>query len=235
LETESTENSFRKDYRTLRQVGAGSSLAGMTMSKITDEKEKILVTACEIFFSRGFYKIPVDEIAASLKMSKKTIYKHFPTKEELVREVAHSFIQKHSSNIASIISKKYNAVEKLYHIFKYLGREILNVNDKWFSDFHEHYPEIWEEIEKFRFKFMTANISRIIEQGKKEGCVVDMPSIIIINIFISSVRGIINPEFIMLNKIPVVLALESTLGVLMNGILTPKGKIILKKLNTEKV
>jgi hypothetical protein len=82
---------------------------------------------------------------------------------------------------------------------------------------------------------MTANISRIIEQGKKEGCVVEMPSIIIINIFISSVRGIINPEFIMLNKIPVVLALESTLAVLMNGILTPKGKIILKKLNTEKV
>jgi hypothetical protein len=207
----------------------------MIIRIMTDEKDKILKAACEVFFSRGFYKIPVDEIAASLKMSKKTIYKHFPTKKDLVREVAHTFIRIHSSSIKGIISKNYNAVEKLYHIFNYLGNTILNVNDKWFSDFHEHFPEIWEEIEEFRFKFMTANISRIIDQGKKEGYVVNLPSIIIINIFTTSVRGIINPEFIMLNKLPVVVALESTLSVLMNGILTPKGKIILKKLNSEKV
>jgi len=200
-----------------------------------NEKEKILSASSEVFFSRGFYKIPVDEIAASLKMSKKTIYKYFPAKEDLVREVAHEFIRIHSGNIAGIISKKYNAVEKLYHIFQYLGSSILSVNDKWFSDFHEHYPEIWKEIEEFRFKFMTANISRIIEQGKKEGFVVNLPSVIIINIFISSVRGIINPEFILLNKIPKALAFESTLGILMNGILTPKGKITLKKLKMEKV
>jgi AcrR family transcriptional regulator len=202
---------------------------------MTNEKEKILTAACEVFFSKGFYKIPVDEIAASLKMSKKTIYKFFPTKEDLVREVAHTFIRTHSGKIAEIINEKYNAVEKLYHIFNYLGKAILSVNDKWFSDFHEHFPEIWKEIEEFRLKFMTANVSRIIDQGKKEGFIVNMPSIIIINIFISSVRGIINPEFIMLNKMPTIIALESTLGILMSGILTPKGKINYKKLKTEKV
>ncbi len=207
----------------------------MTNKKMISEKDKILNAACEVFFSKGFYKIPIDEIAISLKMSKKTIYKNFSTKEDLVREVAYSFIKTHSSNIAAIISKKYNAVEKLYHIFSYLGSAILKVNDKWFSDFHDHFPEIWEEIEEFRLKFMTANISRIIDQGKKEGYVIKQPSIIIINIFISSVRGIINPDFILLNKMPVILALESTLGILMSGILTPKGKIIYKKLKTEKV
>ena len=202
---------------------------------MNNEKDKILISACEVFFSRGFYKTPVDEIAASLKMSKKTIYKYFPAKEDLVREVARTFIKTHSSNIGAIVSKKYNAVEKLYHIFNYLGSAILSINDKWFSDFQDHFPEIWEEIEEFRFKFMTANISKIIDQGKKEGYIINLPSIIIINIFISSVRGIINPSFIMLNKIPIVIALESTLGVLMSGILTPKGKITLKKLKTEKV
>ena len=215
-------------------LGNGNKINKFPVSIMIDEKEKILRASCEVFFSKGFYKIPVDEIAANLKMSKKTIYKYFSTKEDLVREVAHIFINTHSSNIGAIIRKKYNAIEKLYHIFNYLGSAILSVNEKWFSDFHDHFPEIWEEIEVFRSKFMTTNITRIIDQGKKEGYVVDLPSIIIINIFISSVRGIINPEFIMLNKIPVISALDSTLGVLMSGILTPKGKIILKKLKTEK-
>ena len=201
---------------------------------MNDDKQKILKTASETFFTRGFYKIPVDDIASSLKMSKKTIYKHFPAKEDLVREVAYLFIKTHSENIAAIINHDYNAVEKLFHIFQYLGNMLINVNEQWFSDIQSQAPEIWNEIEIFRSRFMTRNISGIIEQGKKEKYIVSYPSLIMINIFISSIRGIINPAFITNNKVPAFKALESTLDILMNGILTTKGKNLLKKLKMEK-
>jgi AcrR family transcriptional regulator len=199
-----------------------------------NDKEKILKAAGELFFSRGFYKIPVDDIALMLKMSKKTIYKHFASKEDLVREVAYLFLKTHSNNITSIINSRCNAVEKLFSVFKYLGNLLITVSEQWFLDINSQAPEIWEEIEAFRFKFMTQNISKIIEQGKKEGYVANQPSIVIISVFISSVRGIINPEFIIKNKIPAFKALGSALDILMNGILTPKGKNILKKLKLEK-
>ena len=202
---------------------------------MVDEKEKILKVAGDVFFSRGFYKIPVDDIALLLKMSKKTIYKHFATKEDLIREVAYLFIKTHSTNISVIINSDYNAVEKLFHIFKYLGNMLIAINEKWFSDIESQAPEIWTEIEVFRSKFMTQNISRIIEQGKKEKYIVNYPSPIMINVFISSIRGIINPAFIVNSKIPASKALESTLSILMNGILTTKGKNMLKKLKMEKV
>jgi AcrR family transcriptional regulator len=201
---------------------------------MSNDKEKILKTASDLFFSRGFYKIPVDDIASLLKMSKKTIYKHFATKEDLVREVAYLFIKTHSSNISNIINSEYNAVEKLSFIFKYLGNMLININDKWFSDIQIQAPEIWTEIEVFRSRFMTQNISKIIEQGKKEKYIVNYPSLIMINIFISSIRGIINPAFILNSKIPAFKALESILDILMNGILTVKGKNLLKKLKMEK-
>src|ERR1017187_1435205 len=202
---------------------------------MNNDREKILKTASDVFFTRGFYKIPVDDIASLLKMSKKTIYKYFATKEDLVREVAYLFIKTHSSNIANIINSEYNAVEKLFYIFKYLGNMLININEKWFSDIQTQAPEIWTEIEVFRSRFMTQNISKIIEQGKKEKYIVNHPSLIMINVFISSIRGIINPAFITKNKIPAFKALESTLAILMNGILTPKGKNLLKKLKMEKV
>jgi hypothetical protein len=201
---------------------------------MNDDKQKILKAASEAFFTRGFYKIPVDDIASSLKMSKKTIYKHFQAKEDLVREVAYLFIKTHSDNIAAIINHDYNAVEKLFHIFKYLGNMLINVNEQWFSDIQSQAPEIWNEIEIFRSRFMTRNISGIIEQGKKEKYIVNHPSLIMINIFISSIRGIINPAFITNTKIPAFKALESTLDILMTGILTTKGKNLLKKLKMEK-
>src|ERR1035437_8549213 len=201
---------------------------------MNNDKEKILKTASDVFFTRGFYKIPVDDIASLLKMSKKTIYKHFTTKEDLVREVAYLFIKTHSSNISNIINNEYNAVEKLFYIFKYLGNMLININEKWFSDIQSHAPEIWNEIEIFRSRFMTQNISKIIEQGKKEKYIVNYSSPIMINIFISSIRGIINPAFILNSKMPTFKALESILDILMNGVLTPKGKNLLKKLKMEK-
>ena len=201
---------------------------------MNNDKEKILKTASDVFFTRGFYKIPVDDIASLLKMSKKTIYKHFTTKEDLVKEVAYLFIKTHSSNISNIINSEYNAVEKLFYIFKYLGNMLININEKWFSDIQSQAPKIWNEIEIFRSRFMTQNISKIIEQGKKEKYIVNYSSPIMINIFISSIRGIINPEFILNSKMPAFKALESILDILMNGVLTPKGKNLLKKLKLEK-
>jgi hypothetical protein len=194
-----------------------------------DEKDKILKAASEIFFSRGFYKIPVDDIAASLKMSKKTIYKHFPSKQDLVKEVVNLFTSTHGGNITRIVNTDYNAVEKLFYIFKYLGNVLISVNEQWFSDIHDQAPEIWVEVEEFRTRVMGLNISKIIEQGKKEGYIVNHPSLIMINIFISSIRGIINPSFLLTHKINAGKALESTLDILMNGILTTKGKIEHKK------
>ena len=201
---------------------------------MNDDKEKILKAASDVFFTKGFYKIPVDDIAFSLKMSKKTIYKHFTSKEDLVREVAYLFIKTHSTNISGIINGEFDAVEKLFYIFKYLGDMLININEKWFSDIQSQAPEIWNEIEVFRSRFMTQNISKIIEQGKKENFVVNYPSPIMINIFISSIRGIINPTFIVQSKISAFNALEATLDILMNGILTLKGKNLLKKLKMEK-
>jgi hypothetical protein len=201
---------------------------------VNNDKEKILKTASDVFFTKGFYKIPVDDIALLLKMSKKTIYKHFATKEDLVREVAYLFIKTHSSNISDIINNDFNAVEKLFYVFQYLGNMLININEKWFSDIQNQAPEIWTEIEMFRSRIMTQNISRIIEQGKKEKYIVNHPSLIMINIFISSIRGIINPVFILNSKIPAFKALESTLDIIMNGILTVRGKNLLKKLKLEK-
>src|ERR1700758_976115 len=47
-------------------------------------KERILETADRLFYLRGIRAIGVDTIAAEIGISKRTLYNHFPSKDELI-------------------------------------------------------------------------------------------------------------------------------------------------------
>jgi AcrR family transcriptional regulator len=49
-----------------------------------DMKERILQTADRLFYLRGIRAIGVDTIAAEIGISKRTLYNHFPSKDELI-------------------------------------------------------------------------------------------------------------------------------------------------------
>jgi hypothetical protein len=82
---------------------------------------------------------------------------------------------------------------------------------------------------------MYANLMKIIRQGINEGYFIDKSAEIIVTVFVSTVRAVVNPDFIMNNKFSVSTALETTLEILMNGIMTEKGKKIFNILKSEKI
>ena len=194
------------------------------------EKDKIMHLALETFLKEGFHKTTMDEIAAKLHMSKKTIYKNFSTKEELLAEVTQFFLKSNHKAIRKSISANSNAVEKIYYMTNTIGIIVSNISDKMLSDLQSYAPELWKRIDEFRTRVLTVNFTKIIEQGKAEGFVNDINSIILINAFVSSIRGVANPLFVTTNKITLIEALETTISIFLNGILTEKGKKNLIKL-----
>ena len=199
-----------------------------------DSEQQKILEFCKVYFlENGFYKTTMDEIATQLRMSKKTIYKYYPTKEVLVKETVLGFLEFHKENISNIIDDNTGAVTKLYKTFNYLGEWISKINEHFIRDVQIHMPGLWKDIDKFRTKMMTLNIGKVTEQGKTEEVFIDKPSAIITSIFTSSVRGIINPEFIMNNKFSIKTALEETIEIIMNGIMTEKGKKAFKLLKSE--
>lgn len=197
---------------------------------ISEEKQKILDESTKIFLQEGFYKTPMDDIARELKISKKTIYKYFDSKDTLVKEVVLNFLAQNKINIQSILNEKDDAVTKSFNLFQYLGKMLVSINNKWIVDIQAHYRHLWKEIDDFRTKMMIANISKLIEQGKTEGLIVDYPTNIIVTFFISSIRGIINPDFIIEHNLEPKTILNPTINLLINAILSNKGKELFNKL-----
>ena len=194
------------------------------------EKQKILNLSLETFLKEGFYKTTMDEIAAKLHMSKKTIYKNFSTKEELLAQVTQFFLKSNHKAIRKSFNSDSNAVEKIYYMTNTIGTIVSNISDRMLSDLQSYAPELWKRIDEFRTRVLTVNFTKIIEQGKAEGFVNDINSILVITAFVSSIRGVANPQFVTSNKITLIEALETTISIFLNGILTEKGKKNLIKL-----
>src|SRR4030081_1193207 len=56
----------------------------MSRSEKPDMKERILETADRLFYLRGIRAVGVDTISAEIGISKRTLYNHFPSKDELI-------------------------------------------------------------------------------------------------------------------------------------------------------
>ncbi|OGU74896.1 MAG: hypothetical protein A2V93_04410 [Ignavibacteria bacterium RBG_16_34_14] len=199
-------------------------------SQNVDEKNKILIHAQSRYLKEGFYKIPMDELAVNLRMSKKTIYKYFPTKEKLVEEVAHFTINMISEKVDEILSADSDVIKKITNLTQLMGAFVTQFSEKWLSDIKIHMPAVWEKIDNFRTKKIYAVFSNIIEQGKEENIFLDQPNEIVITIFVASLRAIVNPEFLYHNKFSYKEAMQIALEILFNSILTEKGKKLLKNL-----
>jgi AcrR family transcriptional regulator len=60
------------------------TMQGLRELKKNQTRRLIAATANSLFRARGFDEVTVDEIAAAAQVSKKTVFNHFPTKEDLV-------------------------------------------------------------------------------------------------------------------------------------------------------
>ena len=199
---------------------------------MTQEKENILLGAQKIFLREGFYKTPMDDIAAYLKISKKTIYKHFSSKDEIVRESLIRYISENHKHISAIVSSDNNAVEKLFSMFRFVSSILICISEQFVMDIRNYMPDLWTEIDKIRAKILFENLKIIIEQGQREEVIIETRSEILISAFIASIRGVINPDVLISNKMSPVKAAESVIEILLNGILTAKGRKIFVKLKS---
>ena len=94
-------------------------------------------------------------------------------------------------------------------------------------------PELWEEIDKVRDKILYSNLRSIIEQGQEEGYFITTESDILVASFVVSIRGTVNPDSLIENKLAPAKAAESIVEILVNGILTDKGRKLFKKLKSK--
>jgi AcrR family transcriptional regulator len=195
-------------------------------------KEKLKITdySRDTFLQSGFYKITMDEIAKGLSISKKTIYKYFPSKNKLVDEVMFLFMNHVKGKITKSIEEQENSIGKIRALTQIFAELSLKLNQKILYDIQTYRPDLWGKIEEFRGKVIKEVWEDIINQGKKEGYIVDKPNDIIITLFYSGIQAVINPIFLINHNYSINEAFRLTFDILIKGFLTPEGLKVYNKI-----
>jgi AcrR family transcriptional regulator len=140
------------------------------MNKMREEKQKlrILKVAEEKFHRFGIRKVTMDEIARDLRMSKKSLYKYFDTKEALVQSCAENIAASIIPKVSAIFDAKGTAREKFHAILSALSQLPRLVSAEFAADLVADYPHIWEEIDRQRQE-MIRRVEALISEGAASG------------------------------------------------------------------
>jgi AcrR family transcriptional regulator len=188
------------------------------------EKNNILDFTHHKFISQGFCKTTIDEIASELKISKKTIYKYFPSKLNLVEEVVNLRIKLINESIDSILDSRLDAVTKFVKILNVQKVISMGCSNLWYRDLQTHAPHLMKKIDKVRSDKITKIMTRLLEQGNREKVIEKIPPDIIITALNGAIEAVTSMEFISNSRYSLGDVLGITSEIFLKGIFTSKGR-----------
>jgi AcrR family transcriptional regulator len=191
------------------------------MTADLDVRERVLEHARDEFLSRGFSKVTLDEIASDLGISKKTLYKFYPSKEELLRASLHAMMRSAGWELERISSSDKPFAEKLAEAMVTMGKYVSQLRREGLADIQRNAPSVWKELDKFREEHIVSRLVSMIVQARREN--IFRPEVneqVLIRMLVSSIQGVINPQVLTQHSFSAQEAAQSILKVLFEGALT---------------
>lgn len=132
-------------------------------------KEKILHKASEMFLNLGFKSVTMDDIAAELGMSKKTIYSHFSTKLKLVEATTFFVMDNVNQAICTICSGNLNPIDEVFTIKSVINNLLKNEKSSPHYQLQKYYPKIFKQLKDKQFDSVNECVVENLNRGIAEG------------------------------------------------------------------
>jgi len=170
----------------------------MSKNQQTLMRKKVLLSARNLFFSFGYSKVTMDELASELNMSKRTLYQLYNSKNRLLEAVIYDFFQEFQENINKIINNQNkNALVSLKQIISLIQKQTTKFSIHGFEDIRKNNPQAWQLISSLREKMFNSRLREILNRAKKENNLrEDIDVEIIILIILNTIQSVVNPEII---------------------------------------
>ncbi len=197
----------------------------MKASAATEVRDRIVRVAERVFLRSGFSRVLMDDLARELGMSKKTVYSHFASKEDLLRSVLAQRVSEVDEGLGAIVRARESFPAKLGHVACFLQGKIAEVSPVFLEDIQRYAPECFRVVEEFRGRAIPNYFGRLFDEGIRAGHVRrQVNRDLLIRMLVLSIQGIIRPEAVGELRLHPREALDHILAITFDGILTPKGR-----------
>jgi AcrR family transcriptional regulator len=136
--------------------------------KHMEPKERIIKEARGLFFRVGIRSVTMDDIAAQVGMSKKTLYQHFADKDELVDNLVDGEIGLMQNETMECINNSANAIEEIFISMEMANKHFTKMNPMVLFDLHKFHFNSFQKFMDHKNTFLMSVITDNLKRGLTE-------------------------------------------------------------------
>jgi AcrR family transcriptional regulator len=179
--------------------------------------------------------VSMDDIAAQLGMSKKTLYQYYTDKDELVNAVFDIILAVNKNNCTECIKKGENAIQEVFLSFDIMEEMLKTMNPSVLYDMQKYHPTAYKKFDDFKNSFLYKIIKANLERGIKEELYrEEIDTDILSRYRLHTVLLSFNPEVFPSNKANLVYIEQQLIECFLYGLATPKGYKLIQKYKNQR-
>ena len=198
---------------------------GKDASQRAELRERIVVTATEAFTSKGIKSITMDDIAAALGISKRTLYEVFSDKESLLKVCILKAQADRDKYLQQIFEESHNVLEVILAVFQKSIEVFHKTNKRFFEDIKK-YPKVYEMM-RARQDSDSEKTMSFFKVGVDQGIFRSDVNFAIVNLLVREQFDVLLNTDIC-NEYPFIEVYESIMFTYIRGISTEKGAKVLE-------
>lgn len=189
-----------------------------------DTRQQILDVGRELLVEDGLRAITTHAVAQRTRISKKTLYQHFPSKEQLLEEILVSFVEEHLKHWDAILERDEPTIDRILASMRFFGEFFPQIQTTVINQVETVAPQLWPKIDAIRVQRLQ-KLKSLVEEGQRQGFVrADINPEHWILLLTGTVRSVINPKVLLRTGISAAEILNSIQILYFEGLLTNEGK-----------
>ena len=187
---------------------------------------RIVRQAREHLFAHGYNQCTMDDLAAELGMSKKTLYAHFSSKDDIVRAVLEQLgAEVRAEADALFANRSLTFAEKLRGFAEGMFERLSKLNPRTPRELQRYAPHLHQLLVEIRQRNIPYVFGRFIEEGKLAGKVRDdVDAAFAVEFFLAAMQNLLQSGASERLKLAPRDLVPRAIDLLFDGLLTPAGR-----------
>jgi TetR/AcrR family transcriptional regulator, cholesterol catabolism regulator len=195
-----------------------------------EPKERILLKSHELFNKYGIRSVSMNDIAAQLGMSKKTLYHYYLDKDDLVDAIFSAVMDQNKTQCLACNKEGKNAIHEVFLSFDRVKEMIGNLHPSVLFDLQKYHSNTFRKFQDYRNGFLYKIIKENIEKGIEEGLYRDdFDAEVLTRYRVSTMMLPFDSEVFPTNKTDLVHIQQQLLENFLYGLATTKGQALIRK------
>ena len=135
------------------------------------QREKVVEHVSQMIKTLGVKSVRMDDVAASLGMSKRTLYEMFGDKEELLYQSMIYLMQQHKRCMSQSVADCENILEVLLRSVRLLGSygRVKDMEKRLATNLKKFYPNVYNKIKRDHAEHGLAGLRYALDKCRAEG------------------------------------------------------------------